>query len=104
MRKEIRYIFSGTEKDARKFVDPEPRRGVEYTCEQIEKFIDDNNQNIPVGQFFTVIEVQVPEPIQEAKDVLTPMMRIEVLKIEATSNRLTLKQIERYIAFGEYPQ
>ena len=102
MKKETRFLFIGAVADAKKFVDPEPVVGKQYTDSEIIDLASKNpNVNYPYS-FFRSIQVEVPDQIQDVKDVLTPMMRIEVLKIRSEL-RWELEQIERYIAFGEYP-
>lgn len=104
MKTETRFVFIGTESDAKKFVDPEPVNGREYTNMEYQKIFEDNVDNIKdFIPYFDTIQIQVPDQIQDVKDVLTPMMRIEVLKLELGSS-WDLEEIERYIAFGEYPK
>ena len=103
MKTETRFVFIGTEEDRKNFVDPEPVSMARYTHEQFDKFKELNEDNINVYKYFTTETVQVPEPIQDVKDVLTPMIRIEVLKIWTKYDNWDIKEIERYVAFGEYP-
>src|SRR3990167_8394175 len=89
------YKFTGSEEDRKKFVDPEPIIGKEYTEEEFDKFDEDNN--FIIGKFFQSIEV--PDgPV----NYLTPQMRLEIVKILAPySPQLSLERIEKYINTGE---
>ena len=96
--KEVRYKFIGSEADRLMFVDPEPQLGQEYNIENYGKMIE-NNPTIPyVNKYFSPIEIDLPDPIKNPHEILTPMMRLELIKLGL--NPEELKRAEHYIAFG----
>lgn len=101
--KEISYEFIGKESDRSKFVDPEPEIGRLYSSKQYEKFYEDNFDNLgmPFHDLFREVISEVDVPLKYANDILTPMMRLEILKaFPDTFYGKTLEALENYIAFG----
>jgi hypothetical protein len=96
--KELRYKFTGTEADRLLFVDPEPQIGQVYTIEQYGQLIESNAKIGYVNKYFTPFEIDVPDPIKNPHDILTPMIRLELVKLGL--NPEELKRAEHYIAFG----
>jgi hypothetical protein len=95
--KELRYKFVGSEADRLMFVDPEPQLWQEYTQDQYLDLFE-KNQKVDFRKYFAVLEIELPDPIKSPNDILTPMMRLELIKLGL--NPEELKRAEHYIAFG----
>lgn len=97
------YKFIGTEEDAKKYRDPEPIVGNEYSDLAFKNILDCfANLNIELNwDHWKIITKSEPIPVHE---VLTKMDRIKILKIFKPDIMWTLSDFENYIAFGTWPE
>ncbi len=98
MKSETFFVFTGSESDKLKFVDPEPRKGYEYSLEQYSEIIE-KNEPMAISQYFETITKQVEEKPKNPNEVLSPMQRVDILKLHHKT-KIPIEEIEKYVAFG----